>query len=1153
MKKRFFTVIACGVVLSLMLSVLCPSTAALSAEPGPWAYNAIRVTDSMHNFVVPPYLTGLAHGQFAAAQYTLSGGTYKAESDGTPGSYFALMQTDTDTVPLVYGTGETYTISFHYQVTGTPGDLGFIAFVDGLGVNGVYIERPLTASGTFNQTFDFNVNQGKYTPQTGELLTLGIYAQNACTLEIRDFTITKSVASPWVNDRIDVTTDIENFEVPPLLPNWTTQVLDAGCYSLADGTYRVDIRQVTTGVQPLLHTDADRVPLLFGPGQRYTVSFDYTLNQGWGLALRGYVSGKDQGAFFERALPGGTGTFCETIDFSSDHEGAWVMPSNGDALFLCLAATNTQGIEIRNFTIHDDSDKEENSMKIYVDANRGSDLNNGTIESPVKSLGRAQTLVRAAADSVQENVTVYIRGGVYTMSEPLVFDGALDSLPSGKTVTYKNYNSETVYVSGGLALSGWTAVGENLVKASVPDGFVTRDLYVNGTSAIRARTGVLSATQFEWPLGSDGLPGSQIRYRDNGALAQTAQAGDVEIVFKYEWNTHRASVASVQREGAYSVLTLASDNHQILKAMPWCPSKAEHIWYLENSMAFLDAPGEWYYNTTEKAIYYRLRDGESLSSLSAYAGLSEQLIITTGEDSLQNTVFEGLTFCNTTWLRPQKLGGYFTRQGAFTISPSDSTAGNDMEQWRRPEAAIRLFQTDGVKFINNTFINLGGGAIDMERAKNVRISGNLFTDCGGSAVVLGGFKPEMYHSPENHSIVTENCEISNNYIHNICKNMQSANGISVGYARNVDILNNTIHDLPYTGISYGWGWGFNDFSRTPVSAGGRIAGNHIYRVVMDIFDGGAIYTLSRRDGLVIEDNFVHNTGLWNGGIYLDNRSAGYTIRHNVVQNCPTNFCLNGYNTTIYENYLDRLTQTVTGGYGGFPVSFLGFKNAAGELSSLPDATDLVTLGLGEWETMGNSYTAPDGDTTMQANAVIATVGVRPPYKERFGLADVAYLSPQNPWVDGRIELTADLEHFVFPPYLTGLAHGQFSPFQYTLNDGVYKAESDGTPGTYFALMQTNKRAVPLVYGAGYQYTISFDYEAIGNPGDFGINAYVDGLGINGVYIERSLAASGTFSETFDFGTAHGKYTPLEGDLITLGIFSQNACTLKISNFVITRA
>ena len=180
------------------------------------------------------------------------------------------------------------------------------------------------------------------------------------------------------------------------------------------------------------------MPLLFGPGQRYTVSFDYTLNQGWGLALRGYVSGKDQGAFFERALLGGTGTFCETIDFSSDHEGAWVMPSNGDVLFLCLAATNTQGIEIRNFTIHDDSDKEENSMKIYVDANRGSDLNNGTIESPVKSLGRAQALVRAAADNAQENVTVYIRGGVYTMSEPLVFDGALDSLPSGKTVTYKN-------------------------------------------------------------------------------------------------------------------------------------------------------------------------------------------------------------------------------------------------------------------------------------------------------------------------------------------------------------------------------------------------------------------------------------------------------------------------------------------------------------------------------------------------------------------------------------------------------------------------------------------------------------------------------------------------------------------------------------------
>ena len=132
-EKRFSTVIACGGVLSLMLSVLCPSATALTTGPTPWVDNTIHVTDNMDNFVVPPYLTGLAHGQFAAAQYTLSGGAYTAESDSTPGSYFALMQTDTDAVPLVYGVGEIYTISFHYQVTGTPGDWALSRLWAGLG------------------------------------------------------------------------------------------------------------------------------------------------------------------------------------------------------------------------------------------------------------------------------------------------------------------------------------------------------------------------------------------------------------------------------------------------------------------------------------------------------------------------------------------------------------------------------------------------------------------------------------------------------------------------------------------------------------------------------------------------------------------------------------------------------------------------------------------------------------------------------------------------------------------------------------------------------------------------------------------------------------------------------------------------------------
>lgn len=632
-------------------------------------------------------------------------------------------------------------------------------------------------------------------------------------------------------------------------------------------------------------------------------------------------------------------------------------------------------------------DAERKSKKFYVDAVYGNDDNDGSsLNKSVKTLARAQELVRAVAQSVNNHVTVYIRGGEYILRSALVFDGAKDSLPGGKTITYKNYDNETVYISGGFELRDWTVTEQDsqIVKAFMPEGAMTRDLYVNGKPAVRARTAATVSSLMEWD-GSRAL-----KYFDGGRLGKAAASGDVEVVFKYQWNTHRAIIKSGVADGNQSILTLDDVAHRILTGMPWGPEKTEDIWYLENSMEFLDEPGEWYYDKAEKTIYYMLRRGESADTLNAYAGISEQLITSTGETALKNITFEGLTFCDTTWLRPQRMGGYATRQSAFFVSMLDNTIGDDPEQWQRPEAAIRLFQTDGVKFINNRFVNLGGCAIDMVRAKNARISGNLFTNCGGSAIVLAGFGPKEYHSPENSSILTENCEISNNYIHDICTNMHSASGIAVGYSKNIDILNNTIHDLPYTGISYGWGWGVNDFDRTPASSGGRIAGNHIYKVAKEIIDGGAIYTLSRRDGLVIESNYIHDNRLWNGGIYLDNRSAGYTIRYNVLENNPRNFCLNSYNTKIYDNYLDKLVQSEFGNddvnnSDKVNVYFLGFLDAEGNITNQMNATTLTNLGLKEWSTLGNSYTAPSGDTKAKANAIKQAAGVKAEYKAWFGM------------------------------------------------------------------------------------------------------------------------------------------------------------------------
>ena len=65
-------------------------------------------------------------------------------------------------------------------------------------------------------------------------------------------------------------------------------------------------------------------------------------------------------------------------------------------------------------------------MNFYVDTG-GNDSNDGkSIFTSVKTIAKAQELVRAAANTANDDLTVYIRGGVYTLSYSAV---ALRKLP----------------------------------------------------------------------------------------------------------------------------------------------------------------------------------------------------------------------------------------------------------------------------------------------------------------------------------------------------------------------------------------------------------------------------------------------------------------------------------------------------------------------------------------------------------------------------------------------------------------------------------------------------------------------------------------------------------------------------------------------------
>ena len=123
--------------------------------------------------------------------------------------------------------------------------------------------------------------------------------------------------------------------------------------------------------------------------------------------------------------------------------------------------------------------------------------------------------------------------------------------------------------------------------------------------------------------------------------------------------------------------------------------------------------------------------------------------------------------------------------------------------------------------------------------------------------------------------------ISGNYITRVADYFWSSPAVVGYYTDSLEISNNHIENIPYTGISLGWGWIYTTDSVT--AKDNSIKGNYIRDVMQECYDGGGIYTLGLQPGSVICENYIRGCRLPYGTIYLDGGSVGFTVRDNVTE------------------------------------------------------------------------------------------------------------------------------------------------------------------------------------------------------------------------------------------------------------------------------
>ena len=547
---------------------------------------------------------------------------------------------------------------------------------------------------------------------------------------------------------------------------------------------------------------------------------------------------------------------------------------------------------------------------------KGSDFNDGTRQSPkatlTSALRQAREWRRTEDNRIQGGITIYMEGGTYAFHEP-VFIRPEDSGTKESPTTIRSVGDEKVILSGGISINGWKKQGKVWV-ADVPvfNGrpLDFRQLWVNGKKAVRARdvedfekmNRICSVDEKNEILY---VPAVSIRRLiDNKGNLKAKYA---EMVLHQMWCVANLRIRSVEVQGDSAAIRFHQPESRIQFEHPWprpmvTTNGHNSAFYLTNARELQDVPGEWYHDIDARKVYYYPREGEKMQEVEVIVPAVETLVRVEGtlDRPVCHIRFEKITFSYTTWMRPSEKGhvplqaGMYLTDG-YRIDPKMQrnylNHPLDNQGWLgRPAAAVRVVAARQIDFERCRFEHLGSTGLDYEEAvQGGVVRGCLFRDIAGNGLLVGSFSPAAHetHLPYDPADRREVCtqqHINNCYFTEIGNEDWGCLAIAAGYVGDVNIEHNEISEVPYSGISLGWGW----TQTVNCMRNNRVHANLIHHYAKHMYDVAGIYTLGSQPKSYVTENcvhsiykpgYVHDPNHW-FYLYTDEGSSFITVRDN---------------------------------------------------------------------------------------------------------------------------------------------------------------------------------------------------------------------------------------------------------------------------------
>jgi hypothetical protein len=515
------------------------------------------------------------------------------------------------------------------------------------------------------------------------------------------------------------------------------------------------------------------------------------------------------------------------------------------------------------------------SAEIYV-APFGNDTNDGSISSPLATLAAA----RDRADTLKSGatpVTVFLRGGTYYLSAPVVF-GPSNSGTASAPILYSAYQSEKPVLSGGIKVTpSWSVYSGKIMVSTIATGLKIDQLFLNGKRQILCRYPNFDSSQYLDGYNPDCISAAKVASWQNPIEGP----GYLRGLHTNLWGGESYVITAKNSDNTVT-LTWVGDNSQGNKL---------HATYrmVENIFEELDAPGEWFYRKSTGQLYFYPPDGTDLSTAAIELASQDELMTIRGTTSqpVRYLQFKGLTFTHT----------YRT---LFSQPYVPLLAGD----WTIARAgAVFIENAENIRVDNCFFDQIGGNGIFINGYnKNHVIANNTFIDGGATCVAICGLmsSARCARSLRGTSDCTDrtpgplttdypsSITVENNLMDHLGRFEKQTSGVCISASMNDTVRHNTICRCPRAGINLTDGcWG-----------GHEICYNWVYKAVLESLDHGPFNSWGRDRNMVWSSDTstteldamyatnIHHNRLEAGpplfGVDLDDGSSNYNVHDNLL-------------------------------------------------------------------------------------------------------------------------------------------------------------------------------------------------------------------------------------------------------------------------------